>query len=371
MAQLMRSGLSTSRLAAAAVCAVAVAVAILLGAGSTSASAKVPGDFYGVFAEGPSEQDFSAMGKAGFGSYRVPVNWKAIQRTKKGGYQFSQSDYGMVHAAENGMSPVFVVFGTPRFVHKSTSRGLHGPTSKSDLKQWKRFTKALAERYSPGGGFFDSHPDLDAFPVRTWILWNEQNSKNNWLPRTDPRAYGKLVIRGEEGISSVDPGAEIVLGGMFGYPRDSKSMKAKKFLGKLYKVKGIKKHFDAINSHPYGKGVGDVKRQINALRTVARHHGDRRVGLFVGEFGWASKGPKKSESVVGKKGQAKRLQSSLRLFAKKRRKWNIGGAFVYTWRDFAANQIACNWCPWAGLTNRKGKPKPALGAVKKILRKQG
>ena len=76
-------------------------------------------------------------------------------------------------------------------------------------------------------------------------------------------------------------------------------------------------------------------------------------------------------TVVGKKGQAKRLQSSLRLFAMKRRKWNIGGAFVYTWRDFAADQIACNWCPWAGLTNRKGKPKPALGAVKKILRKQG
>jgi hypothetical protein len=335
------------------------------------AGAKVPSGFFGIFAEGPTAREFKDMGKAGFGSYRVPVNWKAIQKTRKGDYAFGQADYGVLNATRNHMRPVLVVFGTPRFVHKPTTKGLYGPTSKGDLNQWKQFTRALAERYGPGGSFFAAHPGVDRLPVRTWIMWNEQNSKNNWLPKADPRAYGKLVKKGEEGITKVDSGAEIVLGGMYGHPRDAKSMKAKKYLSRLYRVKGIATRFDAINSHPYGSGVGDVRRQIGELRSVAKRNRDGGVGLYVGEMGWASRGPTKSESVVGRKGQAKRLRGGLELLAGKRRKWNVGGAFVYTWKDFPAGQIACNWCPGAGLLTKGGKPKPALRAVKKVIRRRG
>ena len=169
-------------------------------------------------------------------------------------------------------------------------------------------------------------------------MWNEQNSKNNWLPQADPREYAKIVERGEEGISEVDPHAEIVLGGMYGYPRDPKSMKAAKFLGKFYKEPGIAKHFDAINSHPYGSGVGDVKSQINDLRSAAKKAGDGNVGLYVGELGWASSGPSSSESVVGEKGQADRLKGGLNLLVKKQNAWNVGGVFVYAWKDFPAGQ---------------------------------
>jgi len=349
--------------------ATALAACLLLS--TAPASAKAPADFFGIFAEGPSAREFKGMGKAGFGSYRVPVNWKAIQKTRKGGFEFGQSDYGVMNAIANGMRPVPVVFGTPRFVHKPTTKGLYGPTSKGDLRQWKRFTRALAERYGRGGELFDLHPEIERLPVRTWIMWNEENSKNNWLPEADPRAYGRLVVKGSEGIAKADPKAEIALGGMYGYPRDPKSMEAARFLAKLYRVKGIAKHFEAINSHPYGSGVGDVKRQIRELRSIARRNGDRGVGLLVGEIGWASKGPPRSESVVGKKGQAKRLRKSLTMLADRRRKWNVRGAFVYTWKDFPAGQIACNWCPGAGLLTRAGKPKPALDAVEKVIRKQG
>lgn len=348
-----------------------LATAACLLATTAHASAKAPADFFGIFAEGPTEREFKQMGKSGFGAYRVPVNWKAIQKTKKGGYEFGQADYGVMNAIENGMRPVPVVFGTPRFVHKPTTKGLYGPTSKGDLKQWKRFTRALAERYGPDGDLFDLHPDLDRLSARTWIMWNEQNSKNNWLPEADPRAYGKLVAKGSEGIAGVDPKAEIALGGMYGYPRDPKSMKAAKFLAKLYRVKGIEKHFDAVNSHPYGSGVSDVKQQVGDLRSVAKRNGDGRVGLLVGEIGWASNGPAKSESVVGRKGQAKRLRTSLTMLADKRRRWNVRASFVYTWKDFPAGQLACNWCPGAGLLTKAGKAKPALGAVEKVIRKKG
>ncbi len=355
----------------------AVAMALLLAIAAIAAqpaaakapkAANAPSDFFGIFAEGPTSKDFKGMGKAGFGTYRVPVNWAAVQHTRKDGYDWSQPDQGVFSAAQNGMRPTLIVYGTPRFVHKASDKGLYGPTDKADLKAWRKFSEALARRYSPNGDYFDAVPQIDHLPVKTWIAWNEQNSKNNWLPKPDPRAYGKVVENFDKGISKVDPKAKIVLGGMYGFPRDPKSMKSAKFLAKLYKVKGIEKHFDAINAHPYGSGVSDVKQQIGDLRSVSKRAGDGNVGLVVGELGWASKGPARSESVVGKQGQAKRLRDGLKLLTKKRNSWNVLGAFVYAWRDFPAGQLACNWCPWAGLVTKKSKPKPALKAVKKVIR---
>ncbi len=349
----------------------AAAAVWLLVVPAASPAAKLPGDFFGIFAEAPGKSEFKAMGKAGFGSYRVPINWRSIQKTRNGDYDFSQSDYGVYQAAKHHMRPVPVVYGTPRFIHKSLSKGLYPPKGKADLNEWRNFMKALAERYSPKGYFFDVFPEIDDLPVKTWMLWNEQNSKNNWLPKANPRAYAKVVKKGDQGISKVDPKAKVVLGGMYGYPRDSKSMKAGKFLAKMYKVKGVEKHFDAVNSHPYGHDIGDVKKQVGELRSAARRAGDRNVGLYVGELGWASKGPAKSDSVVGYKGQANRLRDGLNLLAKKRKSWNVGGVFIYTWRDFAAGQLACLWCPGAGLVKQNGKAKPALRAVKKVIRKRG
>jgi hypothetical protein len=349
---------------------VAVALAVLATAIVVQpAAAKAPKDFFGIFAESPSEKDYRGMGDAGFGTSRVPVNWAQIQKQRGGPYDWHSSDVGVLNSAKQGMRPALVVYGTPRFVHKDTGKGLYGPEGKADLKAWRKFSEALARRYSPNGDFFDAVPGIDDLPVKTWIAWNEQNSKNNWVPKPDPKAYAKLVASFDEGISKVDPNAKIVLGGMYGFPRDSKSMKATKFLKKMYKVGGIAKHFDAINSHPYGSGVGDVKQQVNDLRSVARKAGDRNVGVLVGELGWASKGPSRSESVVGKKGQAKRLKDGLNLLVKKRKKWNVLGAYVYTWRDFPAGQLACSWCPWSGLVTKKSQPKPALKAVEKVIRK--
>jgi hypothetical protein len=351
-----------------------VAAALLAAAAfalpAASADAKVPSDFFGIFAEGPTEGDFKDMGDAGFGTYRVPINWGSIQKTRDGGYSWGQSDYGVYNAAKNGMRPVPVVYGTPRFVHKPAD-GLYPPKSKADLNEWKDFTEALAARYSPNGDYFDAVPEIDNLPVKTWVMWNEQNAKSNWLPKADPREYAKVVEKGEEGISKVDPKAKIVLGGMYGYPHDSKSMKAAKFLQKFYDVRGIEKHFDAVNSHPYGHDVASVKSQVGDLRSVMSKAGDGKAGVYVGELGWASTGPSRSESVVGKKGQANRLRDGLNLLAKKRNAWNVDGVFVYVWRDFPDGQLACLWCAGAGLVEENGNAKPALDAVQKVMRKKG
>lgn len=332
-----------------------------------SAAAKVGADFFGSAAVEPTDADLTGMADTGFGVYRFELSWRVIQTTRKGDYSWGYVDARMAQTARAGMKPSVIVYGTPRFVSKSPD-GFFPPTdSKRNLREWQDFLTAAAHRYGPDGTFWRDNPALPKAAVHQWIIWNEQNARAFWRPRPDPRDYAKLLSASDRAISAVDRRAEIVLGGMYGYPHDHRSKSAVSFLRGLYAVKGIEKHFDAIDVHPYGSGVGTVRKQISQARKVVRQAGDRGVDTLVGEIGWASTGPSKSDEVVGAQGQASRLGKGLKLLVKNRRKWNVIGAYVYLWRDFTI-PTSCLWCPGAGLVELNGNPKPARNAVRDVIR---
>ena len=348
----------------AALIALLTLLALALPAG---AEAKVSPDFFGSAAVEPTDADFTGMAETGFGVYRFELSWRVIQGTRKGGYDWAYVDARMAQTARAGMTPSVIVYGTPRFVRKSPD-GFFPPTdSKRNLKAWRDFLSAAARRYGTDGSFWRDNPGLPKAPVRNWLIWNEQNARAFWRPRPDPRDYAKLVEASDRAISGVDRKAKIVLGGMFGYPHDQRSKSAVEFLRGLYGVKGIAKHFDAIDVHPYGSGVSTVRKQVSQARAVARRAGDRGVDTLIGELGWASSGPSKSDEVVGSKGQAKRLEQGLELLLRNRRKWNVIGVYVYLWRDFTM-PTTCLWCPGAGLVELDGTPKPARNAVHGVIR---
>ena len=57
-------------------------------------------------------------------------------------------------------------------------------------------------------------------PIRTWQIWNEENFKY-FVARPNPADYGKLVKLSYAAIKSVDPGAKMILGGMFARPKEA------------------------------------------------------------------------------------------------------------------------------------------------------
>lgn len=334
-----------------------------------AATAKVPDDFFGVSATLPSERDYSRMGKVGFGAFRFDINWAGVQKTRHGAFDWAGPDATVRQAAMAGMRPTPILIGTPRFV-KRNADGLYPPTNSSEnMESWKAFVAAATQRYGPDGVFWAEEPYLPELPARRWLIWNEQNAVAFWKPKPNPRDYAKLVQISDQAISEVDRKADVVLGGMFGYPRNDDSFSAISFLRRFYQAPGIESHFETIGVHPYGAGVGTVKTQIAQIRSAAGRAGDRDVGLLVGEIGWASTGPEEAEEVVGVQGQASRLRKGLKLLAKKRRAWNIEGAFVYVWRDFLPEFTSCPWCPNAGLVEMDGAHKPALSAVRRVISK--
>lgn len=344
----------------------AVLTAVLAMLVPAAADAKVPKGFFGISAQLPDQRDFEGMQQAGLGTYRFGASWRGVQSTRKGPYTWGGFDASVREAANHGMQPVPVLFGTPRFVHKAQGK-IYPPTSSEDLKQWHRFVAAAARRYGPGGEFWAQNPLVRRIPIRSWIIWNEQNAKPYWNPRPDPRQYARLVEVSDDALAGVDPGARIILGGIFGYPQASSSISASRFLTKLYRVDGIKRHFEAINLHPYGSGVATVRKQVSQARSALRKAKDSRAEIVIGEMGWASSGPARSPSVVGRRGQARRIREGLNLLIRNRDRWNISGVYVYLWRDFSG-ETSCLWCPRAGLVTKRHRAKPALRALKRVIR---
>lgn len=339
-------------------------VALLL---PPAASAKVPDDFFGISAVLPSSDDLGRMKQVGFGAERFEISWGATQKTRKGGYDWAGSDSKFRESASKGLQPAPFVYGTPRFINKTPGSFVPPTESRANREEWQDFMRAAARRYGPDGDFWAENPTVPELPVRQWILWNEQNARAFWQPKPNVRDYATLIEITDEALADVNPKARIVLGGMYGYPKDERNIDAVDFFRKLYEVRGIEKRFEAISVHPYGGGVGTVKTQIKEARRAVRKAGDPNVDLLVGEIGWASSGPNTTPEVVGLEGQANRLREGLKLLVDKRRAWNIIGAYVYVWRDFEI-ESACLWCPHAGLLRVDGSGKPALEAVRKVIR---
>ena len=90
-------------------------------------------------------------------------------------------------------------------------------------------------------------------------------------------------------ISSVDPGARVLLGGLYGRPRGAlpKAMRAAALPAELYAIPGIRRLFDEVAVHPYAAHAGRMIRLVEGVRRViVDNHDD--AGLLITEFGWGS-----------------------------------------------------------------------------------
>ena len=78
-------------------------------------------------------------------------------------------------------------------------------------------------------------------PIKTWEIWNEANYFYFAYP-VSPFEYAKLLKLSAPVIKRTEPGAKVILTGLFGRPTAGakRGMPAAQFLEGLYKVPGIK-----------------------------------------------------------------------------------------------------------------------------------
>ena len=226
---------------------IAVVGALLSIAIASSASAAVPRSFYGIVPQTPlTATDIDRMGQGNVGTLRIIVNWSVVDPSPAADdYNWASIDTIVADAARNGITILPFLYGTPTWVVQGLDGrscgpakcALFAPSKAAALDAWTVFVRDAVARYGPNGAFWAANPDLPQVPITAWQIWNEQNSKSFYLPRPNVGKYLKLLQAANAAVKSVDPNAEVVLGGMAELAGSKKAVPGPEYLQSLYRRK--------------------------------------------------------------------------------------------------------------------------------------
>jgi Glycosyl hydrolase catalytic core len=350
------------------------------------AQAALPADFWGLVTnEAPTPEVATTLDAGGVESFRVPINWGAVQPGRGDLPQWGSIDPYVRAGAEAGVSVLPFLVGAPGWVvHSEGIGGGQAPVSlpvqtAAQRSAWREFLRLAVFRYGPGGSFWTENPLLPAHPIRIWQIWNEENFKY-FAARPSPSQYGKLVVDSYRDLRSADAGARIVLGGLFGRPkggnskpvagRIKRSYYAADFLERMYKTTpGVRGKFLAVALHPYSYSYKQLTPELEALRAALRTSHDAGRAIWITELGWSSGRPSAANGhnqfEKGLQGQARELRGAFGLLRSKAAAWRVKRVY---WFSFTDSPGTCNFCDGSGLFSDGIKPKPAWTSYKSFAR---
>jgi hypothetical protein len=345
----------------------------LLALAPASAQA-LPRGFFGIVPQTQlGQRDMARMRAGGVETIRVLMPWSAIEPRARGGYDWNGFDQTVALAAEDHLELLPFLISTPHWLSHNW-RTLPVDNGRQ-RRAWAEFVEAAVERYGRHGEFWLEHGPgserpLPKLPIRAWQIWNEENFFYFAQPPS-PTRYGRLLAVTHRAMHRADPGAELVLGGLFGNPGQGppRAYDAIDFLDRLYKVPGVKANFDGVALHPYAANIEVLRSLVEAVRQTMVRHRDRRAGLYLTELGWGSQDdPQVVSFEVGLHGQGRELRSAYRYLIANHHRLGLRQVDWFTWKDVSG---ACNFCDSAGLFRRGThfRPKPAWHAFVSLARR--
>lgn len=342
-----------------------LALSLAASAAFATAAQAVPANFWGVDPQiQPTLEQFQRLKRGGVDSARIPIIWSLVQESQGAPFDWSHTDAVIASAARAGVEVFPFLYGAPSWaVPTAVVPDSHGairapktlPVKTATARAgWTAFAQGAAARYGPNGTFWAEHPELPARPLSTWQIWNEENFKY-FVVRPNPAEYGKLVSASFSALRSVDPGAHVILGGLFAEPKEARwklkvpqAYFATDFLAKMYRATpGIKGKFSGIALHPYTSRYQHLTAEIEAVRTVLRKNHDGAKGLWITEIGWSSEPPNGGDLFAkGPAGQVTQLKGAFNLFVHRAAKWRLRQVYWFSVED---TPHVCNFCGGSGL----------------------
>jgi hypothetical protein len=362
---------------------------------ATSPTPRKPANGAGFFGIVPqtavTEKDAEYMKAGGIEVIRSPLIWPAIQPTRRGPYNWAAFDPVVEEAARQGLSVLPFIIATPKWVaKKETTLPIQNARQR---KAYVTFLRAVVERYGPGGQFWVEHspakiraeqkkakegPDYELagaqlkpiarpVPVKTWEIWNEANYFYFAYP-VSPFEYAKLLKLSAPLIKRTEPGAKVILTGLFGRPTAGakRGMPAAQFLEGLYKVPGIKSYFDGVALHPYAIDSEELEEIVEEVHEVTVKAHDR-VPLYITEMGWGSQNDFHIDAFEhGVQGQVEELKAAYKFLLENRLRLDLKQVDWFSWKDLPES---CAFCDSVGFFKGNSThfiPKPAWRAFVQI-----
>jgi hypothetical protein len=342
----------------------------------------LPARFWGVVPQSTlSAEQFQRLAGGGVESTRVTLDWASLQTRRGDPIDWSGPDTIVERAALAGIAVLPTVADAPSWAVKSARvQGGGGSTAPARLPitgaaaaSWQALLTQAIERYGPDGEFWATHPNVPAQPIRTWQIWDEPNFKY-FVAKPNPTEYGELVKLSYSAVRDADPGAKIVLAGLFAQPKGARTRSgrhtslnwfASDFLERMYKTTpGVKADFSGVALHPYTSTWQHLAPEIEEVRSVLSTNRDAGKGLWITELGWSSEAPGHGDAFAkGPSGQATQLKGAFTLLKDNQPRWRIQQADWFSVDDLAG---VCNFCGGSGLFGPGFTPKPAWRAYAKL-----
>ncbi|MDX6627385.1 MAG: polysaccharide biosynthesis protein PslG [Solirubrobacterales bacterium] len=349
--------------------------AVLVAAFASTAQA-LPARFWGASPQGALNlEQYERLSRGGVESIRLPIGWSNVQLHRNGSFDWSGIDGQVEAASKAGIDVLPFLAGAPAWaIPAAPVPGSGGsveapsrlPVSGTARLGWIDFVTAAVVRYGPNGAFWAEHPAVPVRPFRTWQVWNEPNFKY-FIRTPNPAEYGKLVSISSTALKAADPGAKVILAGMFARPAGSRTASGKHkslnwfasdFLAQMYKrTPGIRSKFNGVALHPYTGTYKLLPPEIEEFRKVLALNHDAAKGLWITELGWSS-GPPQSDGsnsfAKGPAGQAEQLRKSFTVLTSHQAAWRLQRLYWFSVDDQADS---CNFCDGSGLFGKGFKPK--------------
>ena len=352
------------RIAAAAI--VALALVLVASATTSSASAPAPAGFVGmvaqdVFAGSSSYQSkqLTAMRAAGVTIVRQVFDWSIIER-RLGRFDFSAYDGAVLAAARHGIEIMPILFNPPASLSaRPRHNHTHGTYPPKSLTSIAAFAQAAVRWFGPGGSFWKAHKSVTALPIRVWQIWDEPNLSVYWLPRPSATQYVALLASAARAIHAVDPGAEVVSGGI---PQSNLPGISLITYLKALLAAGAAHAINTLGVNAYSRTAAGMITILREVRATLNAGGASGVAIRVTEFGWSDAGPPDTFK-LGPTGQATQISAVIHDFGADASALDLKGFVYYDWRDARPYAGAPDfWGLHTGLLKLDGKPKPALAA---------
>ena len=245
--------------------------------------------------------------RLGIRDMRVGFAWPRIEPVAPvngdHSYRWSSFDSEIAALARHGIRPQANITQTPRWNADSSIIGAlncnrSASFAPSNVNLYGPVVKAIAARYGRGGTFWRMDRDIPARPLVRYEIWNEPNLRGGWCPNPQPERYADMFMIAARAIRSVDPRAQVLLGGVAPPAKENRHyLGIAHFLARATaRQPGIRRIASGAAVHIYPGTTG--RQQLDKLasfRGQLREGGiPNRMPMLINEIGWPAGGGSKT-----------------------------------------------------------------------------
>ncbi len=290
------------------------------------------------------ERQLSTIQASGLRFVRSDLFWAEVE-PRPGVYRWAQADSFMTGLARHHLDWLIILDYSAPWAARQPSVQVSPP---SKQVYYLAYSRAVARRYGYGGVFWRERPRLPRYPVTAFEVWNEPNSSTFWKPNPEPSAYARLYIATRHMLHKVDPGVEVISGGLAAYPVQTSYY----FIHAMFSAEpSLRKELDAFGWHAYAPNVATAIDRIHTVRAILRAEGAGQVPIEISEFGWPTSG----NNAVSEAVRAEDLSTFVNAVVTSG--CGVGLMAAYDW--LTPEENSADFQDWFGLANLDDTMKPA------------